>query len=46
MTGMPAYGPTHPEPILWPIVAFLKTMPDLTPEEYAEMLETEGTRQN
>ncbi len=37
MTGMPAFGPTHSEEELWSIVAFLKRLPDLTPEEYKRM---------
>jgi len=43
MTGMPAYGPTHPDPILWSIVAFLRTLPDLTPEEYEGILNKAGS---
>jgi mono/diheme cytochrome c family protein len=41
MTGMPAFGPTHSEEELWSIVAFLKQLPDLTPEEYKAMVEKE-----
>lgn len=41
MTGMPAFGPTHSEEELWSIVAFLRRLPDLTPEEYKAMVEEE-----
>jgi mono/diheme cytochrome c family protein len=37
MSAMPAFGPTHKDEELWAIVAFLKRLPDLTPEEYREM---------
>jgi mono/diheme cytochrome c family protein len=33
MTGMPAFGPTHKEEELWMIVAFLRHLPELSPEE-------------
>ena len=39
MTGMPAYGPTHPDIILWNIVAFIEDLPDLSPEAYEQMVE-------
>ena len=38
MTGMPAFAPTHSEQELWNLVAFLKRLPTLTPEEYATMV--------
>lgn len=37
MTGMPAFGPTHSEDELWAIVAFLRQLPEMTPEEYKAM---------
>ena len=37
MTGMPAFGPTHSDERLWTIVGFLKQLPQLSPEKYAEM---------
>jgi len=37
MTGMPAFGLFHSDEDIWSIVAFLKTLPDLTPETYKEM---------
>lgn len=37
MSAMPAFGPTHKDEELWSIVAFLKRLPDLSPEEYQAM---------
>jgi mono/diheme cytochrome c family protein len=37
MTGMPAWGKTHSDEKIWAIVAFMKTLPELTPEEYKKM---------
>lgn len=34
MTGMPAFGATRSDEEIWEIVAFLKRMPQLSPEEY------------
>ena len=34
MTGMPAFGSFKSDDEIWSIVAFLKTLPDLTPETY------------
>lgn len=34
MTGMPAFGPTHTDPEIWDIVAFLKKLPTLSASEY------------
>lgn len=40
MTGMPAWGETHEDDALWPVVAFMVTLPDLDQAEYAGMLES------
>jgi len=37
MTGMPAFGPTHKEEHLWKIVAFLRHLPELSPEEEKQL---------
>lgn len=37
MTGMPAWGPTHSDKKLWEIVAFVKKLPKMTPEQYKAM---------
>ena len=38
MTSMPAWGRTHSDEKLWNIVAFLKKLPELSPEEYTQMI--------
>ena len=38
MTGMPAFGPTHSDDVLWSIVAFVKQkLPQLTPEDFKSL---------
>ena len=34
MTGMPAWGVTHGDELLWEVVAFVRKLPELTPEQY------------
>jgi mono/diheme cytochrome c family protein len=41
-TGMPAFGKTHTEEQLWNLVAFVKTIPDLSPEQYKALDESTG----
>jgi mono/diheme cytochrome c family protein len=38
MTGMPAWGVTHDDELLWDVVAFLRKLPDLTAEEYQALV--------
>ncbi|MBJ7406431.1 MAG: cytochrome c [Bradyrhizobium sp.] len=38
MTGMPAWGPTHEDEVLWDLVAFLRKMPKLTAEQYQALV--------
>ncbi len=38
MTGMPAWGATHDDDSLWPVVAFMTTLPDLDAEGYQALL--------
>jgi mono/diheme cytochrome c family protein len=38
MTGMPAWGVTHDDEMLWDVVAFLRKMPELTAEEYQALV--------
>jgi mono/diheme cytochrome c family protein len=40
MTGMPAWGVTHDDEILWDVVAFLRKLPELTAEEYQALVKT------
>lgn len=41
MTGMPAFGPTHTDDRIWSIVALLKQLPTMTPEQYDQMEQAE-----
>ncbi len=34
MTGMPAFGRTHPDDKIWAIVSFLEKLPGMTKEQY------------
>ena len=34
MSGMPAWGVTHDDELLWDVVAFVRQLPELTPERY------------
>jgi mono/diheme cytochrome c family protein len=38
MTGMPAFGPTHDEDEILGLVAFLRSLPNLKPEEYGALM--------
>ena len=40
MTGMPAWGITHDDEVLWDVVAFLKTLPNLTAEQYQVLVKS------
>jgi mono/diheme cytochrome c family protein len=40
MTGMPAWGVTHSDELIWDIVAFLRKLPELTPEQYRGLVES------
>lgn len=42
MTGMPAFGPTHDDEKLWNVAAFVKRLPEMTPEQYQEMGKEQG----
>jgi len=42
MTGMPGFGMTHTDDQIWAIVAFLKQLPRLDPQQYAAMLKEAG----
>jgi mono/diheme cytochrome c family protein len=34
LTGMPAWGPTHSDELIWDMVAFIRTLPTLSPAQY------------
>ncbi len=38
MTGMPAWGVTHDDDAIWPVVAFLTKLPELDATQYKELL--------
>ncbi len=38
MTGMPAWGATHEDAEIWPVVAFLTTLPELDSDQYQSLL--------
>ena len=38
LTGMPSWGVTHDDELLWDIVAFLRKMPALTADEYQALV--------
>jgi mono/diheme cytochrome c family protein len=42
MTGMPAFGATHTDQQIWHIVAFLRQLPELSPEDYAARVAAAG----
>jgi len=37
MSGMPAWGTSHSDEMIWAMVAFLQKLPDMTPAEYQAM---------
>jgi len=37
MTAMPAWGPTHSDKKIWAMVAFVRKLPTMSPEEYKAM---------
>jgi len=40
MTGMPAWGVTHDDELLWDIVAFLRKLPELSPSAYQAIVKS------
>lgn len=34
LSAMPAWGRTHPDPLIWDMVAFVRKLPGMTPEQY------------
>jgi mono/diheme cytochrome c family protein len=37
MSAMPAWGKTLDDTAIWELVAFVRKMPEMTPETYAEL---------
>ncbi|WP_447979999.1 c-type cytochrome [Candidatus Nitrospira bockiana] len=42
MTGMPAFGKTHKDEDLWSLVAFIRHLPAVRPEQYEALLKEAG----
>lgn len=42
MTGMPAFGPTHGDEEIWALVALVQRLPELSADEYAQMVRNAG----
>jgi mono/diheme cytochrome c family protein len=40
MTGMPAWGVTHDDELLWDVVAFLRKLPALSAEQYQALVKS------
>ena len=40
MSGMPAWGVTHDDELLWDVVAFLRKLPELTPDQYQAIVKS------
>jgi len=38
LTAMPAWGKTHPDPLIWDMVAFLQKLPKMTTEQYRQAI--------
>jgi len=38
MSGMAAWGVTHDDTLLWDVVAFVRKLPELTPEQYETLV--------
>lgn len=34
LTAMPAWGKTHPDPLIWDMVSFVRKLPGMSPEQY------------
>lgn len=37
-TGMAAWGRTHDDTLIWDMVAFLRKLPDVSPEQYQALI--------
>ena len=40
MTGMPAWGLTHDDDMLWDVVAFLRKIPELSADQYQALVKS------
>jgi cytochrome c553 len=46
LTAMPAWGKTHSDDAIWGLVAFVKKLPNLTPEQYRQMVGDAGEHEH
>jgi mono/diheme cytochrome c family protein len=44
MTAMPAWGKTHDDQTIWGLVAFLQKLPELTADQYDELVQASAER--
>ena len=42
MTGMPAWGVTHDDDAIWPVVALMTKLPELDASQYQELMDSAG----
>jgi mono/diheme cytochrome c family protein len=42
MSGMPAFGPSHRPEEIWALVAFLRQLPEITRQQYHDMVQAAG----
>lgn len=45
MTGMPALAPTHADEDIWELVAFLRKLPKMNPQEYQALMAAAGIKE-
>ena len=38
LSAMPSWGKTHPDPLIWDMVAFVRKLPGMTPEQYKRLV--------
>lgn len=38
LSAMPAWGRTHPDPLIWDMVAFVRKLPGMTPGQYKALI--------
>ena len=38
LTAMPAWGKTHSDPLIWDMVAFVRRLPEMSPEDYRRLV--------
>lgn len=46
MTGMPAWGKSMEDEYIWGMVAFLRKLPDMSPDRYDELVKASGGHQH